>query len=58
MDTIDDFEDLLSLLEMQKVQYLIVGGLAFIFHAKPRYTKDTFKTNQGGKICRLGVSLN
>ena len=26
--------------EAHKVEYLIVGGLAFIFHAKPRYTKD------------------
>ncbi|MBW1985370.1 MAG: hypothetical protein JRI53_11680 [Deltaproteobacteria bacterium] len=27
-------------MEKHKVRYLIVGGLAFIFHAKPRYTKD------------------
>lgn len=30
MDTVQDFEDLLALLEQ----------LAFIYHAKPRYTKD------------------
>ncbi|MBN1897471.1 MAG: hypothetical protein JW827_01740 [Spirochaetes bacterium] len=40
MQTIKDFEDLLYYLEKFKVKYLIVGGLAFIFHAKPRYTKD------------------
>ena len=40
MDTVRDFEDLLALLERHKVRYLIIGGLAFIYHAKPKYTKD------------------
>ena len=40
MDTVQDFEDMLALLEKHGVRYLIVGGLAFIYHAKPRYTKD------------------
>jgi hypothetical protein len=40
VDTIQDFEDFLELLARHEVRYLIVGGLAFIFHAKPRYTKD------------------
>lgn len=40
METIKDFEDMLILLEKHGVRYLIVGGLAFIYHAKPRYTKD------------------
>jgi len=40
MDTVADFEDLLRLFARHKVKYLIVGGLAFIYHAKPRYTKD------------------
>jgi hypothetical protein len=40
METIQDFEDLLALLEKHHVRYLIIGGLAVIFHAKPRYTKD------------------
>lgn len=40
METIQDFEDMLRLLEKYSVKYLIVGGLAFIYHAKPRYTKD------------------
>ncbi len=40
MDTVQDFEDILELFARHRVRYLIVGGLAFIFHAKPRYTKD------------------
>ena len=40
METIQDFEDLLYLLHKHRVRSLIIGGLAFIYHAKPRYTKD------------------
>lgn len=40
METVVDFEDLLALLEENGARYLIIGGLAFIYHAKPRYTKD------------------
>jgi len=40
MDALPDFEDMLALLHQHGVRYLIVGGLAFIYHAKPRYTKD------------------
>lgn len=40
MDAVQDFEDILQLFAEHRVRYLIVGGLAFIFHAKPRYTKD------------------
>ncbi len=40
METIQDFEDMLFLLNNHDVKYLVIGGLAFIFHAKPRYTKD------------------
>jgi hypothetical protein len=40
MRTIRDFEDMLAALERCEVKYLIIGGLAFIYHAKPRYTKD------------------
>ena len=40
METVHDFEDMLLLLEKNRVRYLIIGGLAFIYHAKPRYTKD------------------
>ena len=40
MDAIQDFEDMLQLLDKYQVKYLIIGGLAFIYHAKPRYTGD------------------
>ena len=40
METVQDFEDILELFSRHGVRYLIVGGLAFIFHALPRYTKD------------------
>lgn len=40
MNAVPDFEDILALFAEHEVRYLIVGGLAFIFHAKPRYTKD------------------
>jgi len=40
VSTVPDFEDILRLFADHEVRYLIVGGLAFIFHAKPRYTKD------------------
>ena len=40
MKTVPDFEDILTLFAEHDVRYLIVGGLAFIYHAKPRYTKD------------------
>ncbi|MEW6072493.1 MAG: hypothetical protein AB1726_07870 [Planctomycetota bacterium] len=40
MDAVPDFEDLLILLHSHGVQYLIVGGLAVTYHARPRYTKD------------------
>jgi len=40
MRAIRDFEDMLASLERHEVRYLIIGGLAFIYHAKPRYTKD------------------
>ena len=35
-----DFRDLLSEFNGRDVRYLVVGGYAFSFHAKPRYTKD------------------
>jgi hypothetical protein len=40
VDAIQDFEDLLQMLGKHHVRYVIIGGLAFIYHAKPRYTKD------------------
>ena len=38
--SVPDFEDLLLLFDRHRVRALIVGGMAFIYHAKPRYTKD------------------
>jgi len=40
VDAIQDFEDILDLLHRHDVRYLIIGGLAFVYHAKPRFTKD------------------
>lgn len=40
METIRDFEDMLELLHEHEVRYLIIGGLAVTYHARPRYTKD------------------
>lgn len=40
MEGSPDFEDLLELFESHQVRYLIIGGAAFSFHARPRYTKD------------------
>jgi hypothetical protein len=40
VETIQDFEDFLQILGKHRVRHLIIGGLAFIYHAKPRYTKD------------------
>ncbi len=40
MKTIDDFQDMLRTLEEHGVRYLIIGGMAFIYHVKPRYTKN------------------
>jgi len=39
-DRAEDFENPLRLFHQHGVRYLIIGGLAFIYHAKPRYTKD------------------
>ena len=35
-----DFVELLALLNERKVRALIVGGYAFVYHARPRTTKD------------------
>jgi hypothetical protein len=40
VDAIRDFEDFLELLDRHRVRHLIIGGLAFVYHAKPRFTKD------------------
>lgn len=35
-----DFRDLLAALSGRSVRFLIVGGYAVTFHARPRFTKD------------------
>lgn len=40
MNAQKDFEEFLKLLDSNKVRYVIVGGYAFGFHARPRYTED------------------
>lgn len=40
MITQQHFEELLRLLEENKVEYVIVGGYAVAFHGYPRFTKD------------------
>ena len=35
-----DYEEFLTLLNRNKVRYLIVGSYAVAFYARPRYTKD------------------
>jgi hypothetical protein len=35
-----DYRDLLSAFHAHGVKYLVVGGLAVIYHAQPRFTKD------------------
>ena len=52
MDTVQDFEDLLALLERFGVRYLIVGGLAFIRYATrtPRCPGTKSSTTSAGPI--------
>lgn len=59
METVQDFEDLLELLDRHRVRYLIVGGLAFIYHAKPRYTKDMdlWIDAEPGNVERVNLAL-
>ncbi len=38
--TFPDFEEFIALLVAHRVRYLIVGGYAVGFHARPRATKD------------------
>ena len=59
MDTVEDFEDILELFARHQVRYLIVGGLAFIFHAKPRYTEgiDLWVDPEPGNVRRANRAL-
>ena len=59
MDAIQDFEDFLELLDRHGVRYLIIGGLAFIYHAKPRFTKDidVWLDPAPGNLARANAAL-
>ena len=59
MDAVQDFEDFLELLERHDVRYLIIGGLAFIYHAKPRFTKDIdiWLDPESGNLARANAAL-
>ena len=59
MDAIQDFEDFLELLDRHGVRYLIIGGLAFIYHAKPRFTKDidVWLDPEPGNLARANKAL-
>ena len=35
-----DFKEFIELLNKNNVKYLIIGGFAFTYYAKPRFTKD------------------
>ncbi|MEO0413798.1 MAG: DUF6036 family nucleotidyltransferase [Verrucomicrobiota bacterium] len=35
-----DFKELLQILADEKVEYLVIGGYAVIYHSQPRSTKD------------------
>jgi hypothetical protein len=59
VDAIQDFEDFLDLLDRHGVRYLIIGGLAFIYHAKPRFTKDIdiWLDPEPSNLARANVAL-
>jgi hypothetical protein len=54
-----DFKDLLAVLADERVEYLVIGGYAVGFHAKPRFTKDIdlWIRDDPENVRRLGVAL-
>ena len=59
MNTQPDFEDFLRLLEVHRVEYMIVGGYAVAFHGFPRFTKDidVFFSDSADNLIRLQAAL-
>jgi len=59
MNTQPDFEDFLRLLEVHRVDYMIVGGYAVAYHGVPRFTKDIdiFFSDAGDNLVRLQSAL-
>lgn len=40
MNVFEEFKQLVTKLEKQKVRYALVGGVAMAFYAEPRFTRD------------------
>ena len=59
MNTQPDFEDFLRLLEVHRVDYMIVGGYAVAYHGFPRFTKDIdiFFSDAGDNLGLLQAAL-
>ncbi len=59
MKAVPDFEDMLAMLEKHGVRYLVIGGVAFVFHVKPRYTKelDVWVAADAANIARVNKAL-
>jgi hypothetical protein len=59
MNTQPDFEDFLRLLEVHRVEYMIVGGYAVAYHGFPRFTKDIdiFFSDAEENLVRLQAAL-
>ena len=53
------FSELLTLLEENKVEYVIVGGYAMAYHGYPRFTKDIdiFYRNSPENIKKIKTAL-
>jgi len=54
-----DFKDLLLALGAERVEYLVIGGYAVSFHAKPRFTKDIelWVRDDSENLARLAAAL-
>ena len=59
MNTQPDFEDFLRLLDVHRVDYMIVGDYAVAYHGFPRFTKDidVFFCDAGENLVRLQAAL-
>src|SRR5258708_1371628 len=54
-----DFKEFLKLLNSEKVEYLVLGGLAVSFHGHPRFTgdMDIWISNSPENTRRLSAAL-
>ena len=46
MSTNPDYKDLFRIFSEEKVDYLVVGAHAVLFHAEPRYTNDLVRAKR------------